>query len=425
MRQPEVFLISRLHPSLHTRKRLNLIAALNFIDLGSATLLSLVITLSFTPTLFWTVFSLCILATWTAWSLTRERRQALALDPYARAVTTPLLAGGLLLGFSQLPQVDLPSGATGILVLLWGLSMGLARLILRRNMPSVMIGVYPRSGQDLPSDPRVHYVLLAQPHDVQLSELDALLLDSTRPPAAKWLELLTHAHTAGTPIWTPASLSEELHGRVALEHLHTARLDRVHFHDTYALFKRGFDVGAVLLALPFLLPLLVMVALLVALDAGRPVLFWQWRVGQHGCLFRIAKFRTMKCDSEQFGAKFAATGDLRVTRLGSWLRKFRLDELPQFWNVLRGDMSIIGPRPEQEAFAEQFEREIRLYAVRHWVKPGITGWAQVNQGYASGADEALEKLRYDMFYIKNFSFWLDARIVTKTLWTILSGFGAR
>ena len=418
-------MISRLHPSLHTRKRLNLIAALNVIDLGSATLLSLLIPLSFTPALFWTVLPLCILATWTAWSLTRERRQALALDPYARAVTTPLLAGGLMLSFSQIPQVDLPSVAIGTLVLLWSLSMGMARLNLRRHMPPVLIGLFPGSGQGLPSDPRVQYVRLAQPDNVQLAEIDALLLDSARPLAAEWFDLLTHAQTAGTPVWTSASLSEELHGRVALEHLHTARLDRAHFDDTYALVKRGFDLGAVLLALPLLLPLLVMVALLVALDAGRPVLFWQWRVGQHGRLFRIAKFRTMKCDSEQFGAMFAATGDLRVTRLGGWLRKFRLDELPQFWNVLRGDMSIIGPRPEQGAFVEQFEREIRLYTIRHWVKPGITGWAQVNQGYASGADETLEKLRYDMFYIKNFSFWLDARIVTKTLWTILSGFGAR
>nr|WP_246580502.1 exopolysaccharide biosynthesis polyprenyl glycosylphosphotransferase [Deinococcus aestuarii] len=395
------------------------------IDLGTAAGLSLLWALLYAPDQFWTVMGLWWLATWTAWTLTRETRPALALDPYARAVSTPLLAAGLALGFLWVSQVAFPPVGFVSLPLLWGAVMTLTRLTFRRRTPPVRIGVYSGARQALPRHGSVQYVSLATPQDVRLREVDALVVDPATAAHPGWLELILHAQTAGMPVWTPAALGEELHGRVALEHLHTARLDQADFDDTYAALKRGFDVVAVLLALPLLLPLLLVVAVLVALDAGRPVLFWQWRVGRHGRPFRIAKFRTMKRDSERHGAAFATCGDLRVTRLGRWLRKFRLDELPQFWNVLRGDMSVIGPRPEQQTFVEQFERDLHLYAVRHWVKPGITGWAQVTHGYAAGADETLEKLRYDLYYIKNFSFWLDARIVAKTLWTIMTGFGAR
>ena len=168
-----------------------------------------------------------------------------------------------------------------------------------------------------------------------------------------------------------------------------------------------------------------LLALAVLLDGGRPVLFWQERVGKDGKPFRMVKFRSMRRDSEAAGAAFAAHGDLRVTRIGAFLRRYRLDELPQFYNVLRGEMSIIGPRPEQEAFVRAFAHDIPLYSIRHHVRPGITGWAQVRQGYAAGSEEAKEKLRCDFYYIKNFSLALDARIVWETVLTVLSGFGAR
>ncbi|GBF06713.1 putative UDP-glucose lipid carrier transferase [Deinococcus aerius] len=417
-------IVNRFHPSQHSHLRLKLLTALTALDLGAAALLSLLLG-GLMPGATWAVAALWLLATWTAWVVTRENRHALALDPYARAVTTPLLAAVLALGLAGLSHLALPPGEFLLLPLVWGMTMILARLALRRMTPPVLIGTSANASHSLPHHSRVHYVRLDAPREVTLREVDALLLDPSAPSCPEWLELVLHAQASGTPVWTPATLGEELHGRVALEHLHTGRMDQTNFDDTYAVLKRLFDIVAVLAALPVLLPLLLVVALLVALDAGRPVLFWQWRVGQHGRPFRIAKFRTMKRDSEKHGAAFAQAGDLRVTRLGGYLRKFRLDELPQFWNVLRGDMSIIGPRPEQQAFVEQFERELHLYPVRHWVKPGITGWAQVTHGYASGADETLEKLRYDLYYIKNFSFWMDARIVAKTLWTICTGFGAR
>lgn len=193
----------------------------------------------------------------------------------------------------------------------------------------------------------------------------------------------------------------------------------------YAPIKRCFDVMAVLVLLPVLIPLCIAVALVVWLDGGRPILFWQERVGQWGRAFRMVKFRTMRPDAESNGAAFASSGDNRVTRIGRVLRRFRLDELPQFWNVLRGEMSIIGPRPEQVVFAEEFEERFPLYGLRHAVPPGITGWAQVTQGYAAGADETLEKLRRDTYYIKHLSLSKDLKVLALTALTVLTGFGSR
>ena len=296
---------------------------------------------------------------------------------------------------------------------------------MRRLAPAMVVGVLPGQPGELPTGRDVRYVLLQSPQQVALQELDELLIDPTQALSPEWAQLLMHAYAAGVPTCTLASLQEELSGRVSVEYLHGARLGEVPFLSSYVQLKLVIDRVVTVLALPALLPLAGMVALVILLDSGGPVLFYQERVGRNGQLFRMVKFRTMRTDSERSGAAFATAGDARVTRVGRFLRKFRLDELPQFWNVLRGDMSIIGPRPEQRAFVERFNQDIRLYPVRHWVRPGITGWAQVVHGYAADTSTTIEKLRYDVFYIKYLSFWLDVRIVFKTLQTILTGFGAR
>jgi len=130
-------------------------------------------------------------------------------------------------------------------------------------------------------------------------------------------------------------------------------------------------------------------------------------------------------DSEANGPRFASLADPRITRVGRTLRKLRLDELPQLWNVLRGDLSLVGPRPEQEKFVAQFGEEIPFYADRHLVRPGITGWAQVNSGYAETVDETIEKLKYDLFYVKHMSVWMDLRILLRSVATIVTGSGSR
>lgn len=255
---------------------------------------------------------------------------------------------------------------------------------------------------------------------------DVIVIDPRQPAGEEWTHYLAHAELAGKVVMSAPTLLELLTGRVSTEVLQS-RWAPLIFHGTsrYAFWKRAFDLSTTVVLAPVLLLVGGFVALAVRLCDGPQVLFRQERVGKNGATFQMVKFRSMRRDAEANGALFATLGDARVTRLGGFLRQYRLDELPQFWNVLCGDMSIIGPRPEQRTFVEQFAREIPLYSIRHHVRPGITGWAQVTQGYAAGADETREKLRCDFFYIKHFSLRLDLRIVGQTLRTISSGFGAR
>ena len=149
------------------------------------------------------------------------------------------------------------------------------------------------------------------------------------------------------------------------------------------------------------------------------------RIGEGGKPYTIYKFRSMTIDAEDEGPAFAVKNDVRVTRVGRFIRKMRLDELPQFLNIIKGEMSLIGPRPEQERFASQYRRSISCYSYRQMVKPGITGWAQVTHGYTADRDSTEVKLEHDLYYIKHFSIWLDLLISLKTFRTILTGFGAR
>jgi exopolysaccharide biosynthesis polyprenyl glycosylphosphotransferase len=193
----------------------------------------------------------------------------------------------------------------------------------------------------------------------------------------------------------------------------------------YHYLKRLFDVALSAVLLVICSPLLVLIALAIWLGNGRPVLFRQPRVGREGEIFTVCKFRTMHADAANGdGADiYTREGDPRVTRLGRWLRKLRLDELPQLFNVLRGDMSLIGPRAEWIKCAERYEQKIPFYHFRHLVKPGITGWAQVNYPYGESDEDALEKLKYDLYYIRHYSLKLDAMIVLKTVHTVLFGKG--
>jgi sugar transferase (PEP-CTERM system associated) len=193
-----------------------------------------------------------------------------------------------------------------------------------------------------------------------------------------------------------------------------------------ALCKRFFDlfVAAVLILLT--LPLMVVVALLIKIESRGPVLYRQERVGRDGRPFVLLKFRSMRRDAEPDGAPvWAAPCDSRVTRVGRFLRFARIDELPQLWNVLRGQMSLVGPRPERPYFVERLSAAIPLYAERHLVKPGITGWAQINAPYGASLDDAREKLRYDLYYIKNRSLLFDIRILLSTIRVVLLQEGAR
>jgi lipopolysaccharide/colanic/teichoic acid biosynthesis glycosyltransferase len=170
-------------------------------------------------------------------------------------------------------------------------------------------------------------------------------------------------------------------------------------------------------------PLMLVTALLIKLDSPGRVFYSQLRSGLYGQPFRVDKFRSMYQDAEQLGAQWASQRDSRITRVGYWLRLMRIDELPQIWNVLCGDMSLIGPRPERPEFDVKLKEAIPYYEVRYLVKPGITGWAQVMYPYGASVEDAYEKLSYDLYYIKNYSLWLDLAITFKTIRVVLLGKG--
>lgn len=193
----------------------------------------------------------------------------------------------------------------------------------------------------------------------------------------------------------------------------------------YLSIKRIIDCSAIVLVFPIALGIAVIAAIAIKLESPGKVFFWQKRVGMNGKVFNMLKFRSMTSDSEKNGSQFAQSNDMRVTYIGKFIRKFRVDEIPQFWNVLRGEMSIIGPRPEQEVFVNEFNKTIPNYSLRHIVRPGITGIAQTEQGYVANAEATITKLEYDLYYIKNMSLLTDAQITLKTVCTILTGFGAR
>ena len=195
---------------------------------------------------------------------------------------------------------------------------------------------------------------------------------------------------------------------------------------TYSLAKRIFDVAASIAGLIFLAPVLLIVAILIKLTSKGPILYTQVRVGQEGTLFNIYKFRTMKQDAEkETGPVWAAKNDSRLTPIGGFMRKSHMDEIPQLINVLKGEMSIIGPRPERPVFVDQFKQEISDYNKRLQVKPGITGLAQVWHRYDESVSDVKKKLRYDLLYIKKMCFWADVNIVLRTCRVIITGEGAR
>ncbi|HKW98508.1 MAG TPA: TIGR03013 family XrtA/PEP-CTERM system glycosyltransferase [Bryobacteraceae bacterium] len=220
-----------------------------------------------------------------------------------------------------------------------------------------------------------------------------------------------------------------LSGKIWLESIHPSWFvfsDGFHRSRLVLAVKRALDLSFGMIGLAVSLPVMVLVAIAVKLDSPGPALFRQQRVGFAGKTFDVLKFRSMRVDAEKAnGAQWAAPDDPRTTRVGRFIRKFRLDELPQFINVIRGEMSFVGPRPERPVFVEQLRKEISYYDERHSVRPGITGWAQVRYPYGATVDDALRKLEYDLFYLKNMSIFFDCAIVLQTIRTVLTGKGGR
>jgi sugar transferase (PEP-CTERM system associated) len=243
------------------------------------------------------------------------------------------------------------------------------------------------------------------------------------------VEELLELRLNGVKVEEATSWLEKISGRIEVEQLHASWLifaEGFRFSTFFRIVRRGLNFSLALVGLVISFPLLPFILLAVKLDSSGPALYRQKRVGRRGVTFYCYKFRTMRQDAEaDTGATWAADDDPRITRVGKFLRVSRLDEIPQLWCVLKGDMHFVGPRPERPEFVEWLSKEIPYYGVRHVVRPGITGWAQVQYKYGNTLEDAREKLQYDLFYIKNASVGLDLLILFQTIKIVLLGRGAR
>ena len=261
------------------------------------------------------------------------------------------------------------------------------------------------------------------------SAFDAIVADLRAEIPEQWQRYLADRALEGTLIMHVKQVQESLTGKVAIDHLSENNFGSLIPGIVYGKVKRVADLVLAVVAIPIILLFMGIVAVLIRMDSPGPAFFTQERMGYRGRVFTMYKFRTMTHERERPEdprlAAMTRDSDHRVTRIGRFLRRTRLDELPQIFNILKGQMSWIGPRPEAVPLSRWYEAELPFYRYRHIVRPGISGWAQVKQGHVADVDEVLGKLHYDFYYIKNFSFWLDLLIVVGTIRTVLSGFGAR
>lgn len=274
----------------------------------------------------------------------------------------------------------------------------------------------------------IDWVTLDTP-DATLDGVQAIAVDLRIDLPDAWDKRIADFALTDIPIYHSKHLIESLTGRVELEHLSETSYGTLSPPEAYMVPKHVVDRITAFVALVMLSPLLLAVAILVRLDSPGPAIFRQKRMGFRGVPFTVFKFRTMRIRSiDAAGAiqdAITRANDDRITRLGRVLRRSRIDELPQIINILKGEMSWIGPRPEAAVLSQWYESEIPFYRYRHVVRPGVTGWAQVMQGHVADVGEVRSKLYYDFYYIKNFSLWIDSLIVFRTMATMLTGFGAK
>lgn len=307
------------------------------------------------------------------------------------------------------------------------------RRALDKSDPNVQIvGFYPSPTEEsiqVPED-RVLPVSCSLTDTVRSLDVDEIVVAlSERRGGAMPLRELLDCKLLGVKVLDLASHFEQALGQIRLDSLRAGWLI---FGDGFrqgwvrTAVKRLFDISCALVLLLVSLPVMLVAAVLIVLESGFPVFYRQERVGLNGRLFNVIKFRSMRTDAEKDGKPRWATGnDSRVTRVGRLIRKTRIDELPQLISVLKGDMSLVGPRPERPFFVDQLTRDIPFYAVRHSVKPGLTGWAQVRYHYGASVEDSAEKLQYDLYYVKNHTLFLDLIVLFETVGVVLTGKGAQ
>jgi len=294
---------------------------------------------------------------------------------------------------------------------------------LRRRIAVVPFG----ATEQLAQIEGVDWQMMKRPRLADARSCSAIVADFGADLPDEWEAFLADAALAGRIVYQVKQLSESLTGRVELEHLSENSFGSLLPAKGYLYLKAAADFLFAIMVLPVALLLMVLIAAAIRIDSKGPVLFRQKRIGHSGKLITVYKFRTMRPVNAADERKAAMTQDHddRITRVGHLLRKLRIDELPQIINILKWQMSWIGPRPEAQVLSTWYTDEIPFYRYRHVVKPGISGWAQVNQGHVAEVDQVHRKLQYDFYYIKYFSPWLDVLIFFRTIKTILTGWGAR
>jgi len=294
---------------------------------------------------------------------------------------------------------------------------------IRQRIAIVPLGDVSRLGQI----GNVEWLTLVRPRLEETAGCHAIVADFAADLPDEWEAFLADAALAGRIVYQVKQLSESLTGRVELDHLSENSFGSLLPARGYFHLKSLGDFLVAVALLPIALPLMAGVALAIRAEGPGPVFFRQSRIGYAGARITVYKFRTMRPVSVEDERRAAMTGkdDERITRVGAFLRRSRIDELPQIFNILKWQMSWIGPRPEAEVLSIWYTSELPFYRYRHVVKPGISGWAQVNQGHVAEVAEVNAKLQYDFYYIKYFSPWLDLLILFRTIKTVLTGFGSR
>jgi len=374
-----------------------------------------------------------LIAITTAWyALKQLKGHANARDlSYVLPVNFAAFTGvATILALTRIPYSSalFATGAICAVICSFGLALYGRRLV----QPHVIVAggrsrEIPIGGQYVPAP---NAELLEQLIDSKWRDW-AIVADLHYPHSQHHERLFAKAALNGIPVYHYRSVAEALSGQVKIDHLSENEFGSLIPNAPYMGLKRAVDVLAAVILIPLLVPIFAVLAILIRLDSPGKAFFIQERVGYRGQKFQMIKFRTMRERAASAGGEaqkddaMTKNGDDRVTGIGRFLRKTRMDELPQIINVLLGDMSFIGPRPEASALSEWYQSELPFYSYRHIVRPGISGWAQVNQGHVTDVTDVLSKLRYDFYYIKNISLWLDALIVLKTLRVIVTGSGAK
>jgi lipopolysaccharide/colanic/teichoic acid biosynthesis glycosyltransferase len=345
-------------------------------------------------------------------------------------IILPAISVGYGIAIAVLLMTRLPYDRFALIVgaatyLIW--SYGLYALVQRRTYRRIAVVPYGEI-ESLFTIQHIEWVKLNSDDINLVHDCDAIVADFAADLPPEWEAFLADAALAGKVVYQVKQLSESLTGRVEIDHLSENSFGSLLPARGYFYLKTLLDFLAAVAILPVALPVMGLVAIMIRIDGRGSVLFRQRRVGHAGKPITVYKFRTMEpltVSPDERASAVTQDGDDRITRAGAFLRRSRLDELPQIINILKGEMSWIGPRPEASVLSTWYTGEIPFYRYRHVVKPGISGWAQVNQGHVAGVDEVHRKLQYDFYYIKYFSPWLDSLIVFSTIRTVLTGFGSR